>query len=394
MDHMEVVDAVYRAAVSTDLWSSTLCSIADYVGATAGNIVYQSPARRGSFLIPARMREDLNSLYLEAYTGNPYARAFEKVQPGNIAVGNMLVDLDAVQRSAYYADICEPQDIFNQLFMPHASLHERGGIGGIALFLSRRQDDHVHDAERRLHRLAPHLARAIDLSLQTSRLTRGPELPQRLINVMPDPAVLIGPQGEIVMLNAAAERFFERADGMYLSRSNPPSICAHLAEASSALSSAIRRALAVSYGSDVPFECAMAVPRPSGGAPYLVMITPLPSAAFSPWEPVETKGRVLVHIVDPEAKTQLQARYLQQIFGLTDAETRVSELVGGGLNLPKIAHVLKVSHNTVKTHVGRVFEKTGVRSQAGLARLIAAIPVADPAGQSSSHLHKMRADLD
>ncbi|MGB8287944.1 MAG: helix-turn-helix transcriptional regulator, partial [Rhizobium ruizarguesonis] len=80
MDHVDIIDAVYQAAVHSEQWPDTLCSIVDYVGAVAGNIVYQAPGGRGSFLIPGRMREDLNTLYLENSTGNPYARAFEKVR--------------------------------------------------------------------------------------------------------------------------------------------------------------------------------------------------------------------------------------------------------------------------------------------------------------------------
>lgn len=49
MDHVDIIDAVYQAAVRSELWPDTLCSIVDYVGAIAGNIVYQAPDGRGSF---------------------------------------------------------------------------------------------------------------------------------------------------------------------------------------------------------------------------------------------------------------------------------------------------------------------------------------------------------
>src|SRR5882757_8075059 len=100
------------------------------------------------------MREDLNALYLEHYTGNPYARAFEKVTPNQIVIGSRLVDVGAVRHSAFHADICAPQGIENQLFFPHASLHRPGGIGGVALFLSSRQSEDEKDAAERFHRLA------------------------------------------------------------------------------------------------------------------------------------------------------------------------------------------------------------------------------------------------
>lgn len=143
-----------------------------------------------------------------------------------------------------------------------------------------------------------------------------------------------------------------------------------------------------------PFEGALPIARPSGLPPYLVMVTLLAPATFSPWDAAADNGaRVLVHIVDPEAKTRLQAHYLQQIFGLTDAETRIAALIGS-LNLPEIARVLGISTNTVKTHVGRSFGKTGVRSQAGLARLIAAIPITEIRDDLTSDAKRGVTDFD
>ncbi|MGZ2460712.1 DNA-binding CsgD family transcriptional regulator [Rhizobium anhuiense] len=384
MDHVDIIDAVYQAAVRSELWPDTLCAIVDYVGAVAGNIVYQAPDGRGSFLIPGRMREDLNALYLQHYTGNPYARAFEKVKPGEIAVGNRLVDAAAVRHSAFYVDICEPQNIFNQLFLPHASLHERGGIGGVALFLSREQDDRTVEAAARLKLLSPHMARAIDLSFQVNRIARAPELPQRLIDAMADAAVLIDGRGTIFLLNAAAEALLKQADGIFLSRSERPSLAAHIPETSTRLVNAIRQALLIADGEDTPFEGALSISRPSGLPPYLVTITPLAPTAVSIWDAIDSGARVLIHIVDPEAKTRRQARQLQYIFGLTEAETRVAALIGSGMNLPEIARVLGISSNTVKTHTGRCFGKTGMRSQAALARLIASIPIAGKSAAAPS----------
>ncbi|WP_245425759.1 helix-turn-helix transcriptional regulator [Rhizobium sp. J15] len=383
MDHVDVIDAVYQAAVRSELWSDTLCSIADYVGATGGNIVYQAADGRGSFLIPGRMRDDLNKLYLQHYTDNPYARAFEKVKPGEIAIGNTMIDAEAVRHSAFYADICEPQDIFNQLFLPHASLHERGGIGGVALFLSRRQDEHVAEAAARLKRLSPHMTRAIDLSFQVNRIARAPELPQRLIDAIADAAMLLDGRGAVLLVNAAAEALFKRADGIFLSRSERPSLAAHISESSIRLTNAIRQALLIANGEDTPFEGVLSISRPSGLPPYLMMITPLAPAAVSIWDAVDSGARLLIHIVDPEAKARRQAQQLQRIFGLTEAETRVAALIGSGMTLPEIAKALGISANTVKTHTGRCFGKTGVRSQAAFARLIASTPIAEKSAAPS-----------
>ncbi len=55
-----------------------------------------------------------------------------------------------------------------------------------------------------------------------------------------------------------------------------------------------------------------------------------------------------------------------QIFGLTDAEISVGELVCLGLTQDEIADRLQVSRNTVKTHLRSIFAKTDTRRQSEL----------------------------
>lgn len=67
-------------------------------------------------------------------------------------------------------------------------------------------------------------------------------------------------------------------------------------------------------------------------------------------------------------------------FRLTPQETRVLRAVVDLGGVPLAADILGVSATTVRTHVTSIFDKTGVRSQAGLVRLLmeAASPFAAP----------------
>ncbi|EJJ24766.1 helix-turn-helix transcriptional regulator [Rhizobium sp. CF142] len=373
MEHADIVDAIYRASVNIQLWSSTLCAVVDYVGATAGNIVYQAPDGKSSFLIPGRMREDLNDLYLQHYAGNPYAKAFEKVQPDQVAIGNELIDDAAVRRTAYYADICAPQNIYNQLFVPHASLHERGGIGGVALFLSKAQDAENTQAARKLLQLTPHLSRSIELSLHVGSIRREASLLQRLLEALPDAAMLLDSQGEIVLLNSAAEDILRRGDGLSINR-HERSALPSISSSSKALAHAIRQAIEIASGTATQLQGAVQILRPSGQPPYLAQVTPLPPNSFVAWDSADSGARVLLQIVDAESRATGQAEQLRNIFSLTAAETKVAVFVGCGFSVPETARMLALSPNTVKTHTARLLSKTGVRSQAAFARLMASVP--------------------
>lgn len=69
---------------------------------------------------------------------------------------------------------------------------------------------------------------------------------------------------------------------------------------------------------------------------------------------------------------------LATLYDLTPAESRVMSMVGGGLAAGLVATQLSVTENTVKTHLARVYSKTGVSRQSELVKLVCqlASPVA------------------
>ncbi|MGO8658592.1 helix-turn-helix transcriptional regulator, partial [Rhizobium ruizarguesonis] len=80
---------------------------------------------------------------------------------------------------------------------------------------------------------------------------------------------------------------------IFLSRSERPALAAHISETATRLANAIRQALLIAHGEDTPFEGALAISRPSGLPPYLMMITPLAPTAISTWDATDSGARVL-----------------------------------------------------------------------------------------------------
>ncbi|WP_158298710.1 helix-turn-helix transcriptional regulator [Sphingomonas psychrotolerans] len=64
-------------------------------------------------------------------------------------------------------------------------------------------------------------------------------------------------------------------------------------------------------------------------------------------------------------------RAVRSAFGLTQAEFRLLEALYAGCSIPEAAHLLGVARSTARTHLQRVFDKTGVRRQADLMRVVA-----------------------
>jgi DNA-binding CsgD family transcriptional regulator len=111
------------------------------------------------------------------------------------------------------------------------------------------------------------------------------------------------------------------------------------------------------------------------GRPLLVLVAPV-KATHAAWQGAPT---TLVLIQDPDAEPAGPSDHLAALFGFSAAECRIAEAMLGGDSLEVIADRLHLSLHTVRSHVQRLFAKTGTQRQADLLRvLLAAIPPIDP----------------
>ncbi|MFP9136026.1 LuxR C-terminal-related transcriptional regulator [Devosia sp. XGJD_8] len=58
------------------------------------------------------------------------------------------------------------------------------------------------------------------------------------------------------------------------------------------------------------------------------------------------------------------------IFGLSPAQQQVATLIAEGLSLTDIAERMAIAPNTARTHLRRIFDKTGVHTQPALVRIL------------------------
>ena len=66
------------------------------------------------------------------------------------------------------------------------------------------------------------------------------------------------------------------------------------------------------------------------------------------------------------------------MFGLSDAQTRLAETIAAGFGPSKSAKKLGISVNTVRTHLNRIYEKTGVNTQTALVRVLLSVSITGP----------------
>jgi DNA-binding CsgD family transcriptional regulator/PAS domain-containing protein len=82
----------------------------------------------------------------------------------------------------------------------------------------------------------------------------------------------------------------------------------------------------------------------------------------------------MILLGDPEGIHTHSEQSLRDIYHLTPAEAAVANLVAKGTVPKQVARMLCVAPSTVRTHLHRAFEKTGVKRQTELANVVHRLP--------------------
>ncbi|MDF2371412.1 MAG: LuxR C-terminal-related transcriptional regulator [Rhizobiaceae bacterium] len=78
---------------------------------------------------------------------------------------------------------------------------------------------------------------------------------------------------------------------------------------------------------------------------------------------------ILVSFNDQETERK-RLSVARSVYGLSEGQMRVAALIVEGHDIVKTAKILNITTNTARTHLQRMFDKIGVRSQTSLVRIL------------------------
>jgi DNA-binding CsgD family transcriptional regulator len=118
----------------------------------------------------------------------------------------------------------------------------------------------------------------------------------------------------------------------------------------------------------------MAIPHPDDGRLITIMVSSVHSRGLDTFVDLQfPHSAAIVFVFDPAGPSELPLEWIMDAYQLTMAEAQVASQASFGRPVSEISIRLHISPNTVKTHLRRIFSKTGVRGQAELAALISAL---------------------
>lgn len=115
----------------------------------------------------------------------------------------------------------------------------------------------------------------------------------------------------------------------------------------------------------VPGERGFWIMKAAGGSPYTLCIRALPRSVMLPG----TNEPLCFITISPCTEVQTHCP-IHHMLDLSSKEVAVVNSLLKGKALPAIAAELYVSHNTVRSHIRRIFHKTGTRSQIELINYV------------------------
>ncbi|MGO4724804.1 MULTISPECIES: helix-turn-helix transcriptional regulator [unclassified Inquilinus] len=369
---LEAVQRTYDAAVSPDAWPSALEAITDTARGLRGFLVVENRLQqRVELCLLARH----DPVHVERFAAAAEAGMLPSWISG-IGVGRA-VRSSAMQTDRDYAR----SDFYNEVVRRNGCYH--GAVaqvsdtpthrGVLSLCRARGWDDYGDEDVAALQVVLPHLTRALQLRERIGDADLRAADAEAVLDRLDAGVILADAGARPIRLNRRAEAIIAQTDGL---SSGLAGLAAALPEETRRLQHAIALAAAVGAavaGLDAASRVAsagtrMQVSRPSGRCPLLVTVIPIRGAVAEGRR--RPAPQVAIFVTDPDRVDVPAAASLQERFGLTAAEAAFAVEIGCGDGLQAVAERLSIARSTARTHLARIFDKTGTSRQAELVRLL------------------------
>jgi PAS domain-containing protein len=356
---------IYDAAIEPSQWPAVLENIGRFVpGCHANLLLHDAVDESANTLFVSS--DDLN--YRRRYLDqgarlNPVFQALRSRNVGEVYSASDIIPPAQDRRTLFYKEWQQPQGLIDAV----AAVLDRSPTSGALIAVPRHQSHGVVDAasRQRMRLIVPHLRRAVTISRAVDFQNASAMLADAF-DAFAASIYLVDAGGRIVHANRSGAELLAQTD--ILSRRGD-----HLRANDPDVDRTLRRVFALAGTSDEAAigDKGVGIAMTSrDGERYLAHALPLTSGARRRARPEQTVTiAVIVHKAQLHRTTVVNA--VAERFRLTPTELRVlSGIIEVGC-VPGVAPALGIGEQTVKTHLKRLFAKTGTGRQAELVKLVA-----------------------
>jgi DNA-binding CsgD family transcriptional regulator/PAS domain-containing protein len=359
-----LIGDIYDAALDPAQRIDVVDKIASFTGGQSGGLLSKHSLGKSDNLY-CYIGADPESLrvYSESYPKLDLAADSPGVGIEQVVSTADLVPYEEFRRGRFYREWARPQgwvDVASVVI-------EKSPTSCTFLSVVRHEASGLVDDEmrRRMAFLVPHVRRALLIG-KTINLKQAQTICfSDILDGLSAGMILVDAHGRIVHANAAGNAILEAADFLR-------TVCGRLVVSDPSTNAALREILvAADAGDAVLGTRGIALPLTAhDGERHVAHVLPLTSGArriaclaYNAVAALFIRKATLEAFAPPAV--------IGEMYRLTPTELRVLLAIVDIGGVPEVAAALGVAVTTIKTHLSRLFEKTGVARQADLVKLVA-----------------------
>lgn len=360
-----LIGSIYDAVLEPALWTGVVERAGKFVGGVGASIFRQDSVRKiGNSYYHSGIDPRFERLYFEKYIKfDPLSAAYLTLKVGDVSSSSIIIPPAEFFETRFYREWARPQGLVDNVF----AILERSPTSIAAFIVFRHERDGLADDDARqlLGLIAPHLRRAVLIGKVIDLRTIEAATFADTLDGLNAGIFLVDATGLIVHANVAGHGILAVGD---ILRSFAGRLVAHDQQVDEVLRDAFK---ATEHGDAAIGTKGIAVPLIArDGERHVAHILPLTSGARRRAElAIAATAALFVQKAALEIPSRPEA--IAKAYKLTPTELRVLLTlveVGGG---PEVAEALGIADGTVKTHLSHLFQKTGVKHQVDLVRLVA-----------------------
>ncbi|MGY2047581.1 helix-turn-helix transcriptional regulator [Methylobacterium sp. JK268] len=359
----DLIGRIYDCGQDAALWPDTLARLIEALGASAGWIGVQDPeSRTGRLAVAVGLSPDLRARFGEHYVGTcPLSLALVLTKSDAVLGLSDIVDRDAFRDSSFYRDWCLPQRVEDLIAGPLN--RSSAACGSLSASFDRPASAEARDL---MTLLLPHVRRAVETGNLLAEQSGAAECLSAALDALSLGVVLLDAGGRVLRTNAAAEAILRAGDALLRLPAGTLAACDPRSQA------ALDAALASCREGTARPPAALPFPSRRGAAPRSGLVGQVVPLRAESCPETGRRAVAALFVQDPEHPCMVPGEALVRLYGLTQGELRVLRGLLQDLTLSEIAECHGIGVATVRTHLARLFDKTGTRRQAELLRAVMA----------------------
>ena len=361
----ELIGEIYDAALDPSLWNDVVGKVARFVGGSAAVIVSKNPTAGND---SAYYESGTDSYYRELYF-DQYAELDPSTTGRNFAdIGQSIAIADlmpcrAFLETRFYEEWARPQalaDFLSAVLDKSATDAELFGV------FSHERDGIVDDETRRRMRLiVPHIRQAALVGRLIDLKAADTAYLADTLDGLSAGMCLVDAVGRMLHANVACHGILDAGDFLSV-------VDGRLVASDAKIDQALRELFAAAGSGDAAIGIrGIALPlKAQDGSCYVAHVLPLTSGARR-LAGITYSATAALFICKVATQIRSPPEIIARAYNLTPTELRVLMAIVEVGGVPEVAVALGVAESTVKTHLGRLFVKTGAGRQADLVKVVA-----------------------